>query len=241
VGERSGREPQLRVLVVEDHELMREAIRMLIRRYRGDELEVVGVAATGDQAMDVLEHVDVDVAVVDIWLVDESGIDVVARMLDYQPALRILYYSGEVDMAIVHEALAVGGHGYVLKAGQIEELPEAVLRVARGGTYIDSRLGPALANLRQPRSLLSARERDVLRLAGDGLTVKESAEHLGIGHPTATEYLATARHKLGARNTTHAVMLARTRGMLAVTARELLAQRTPGRLGSAGSRDQQTA
>jgi len=217
--------------VVEDHELMREAIRMLIRRYRPDELEVVGIAAGGDQAMDVLEVVGVDVAIVDIWLVNESGIDVAARMLEYQPELRILFYSGEVDLAIVHEALAAGGHGYVLKAGQIEELPEAVLRVARGGTYIDMRLEPVLANLERPRTVLSGRERDMLRLMGEGLIVKEAAEHLGIGAQTATEYLSTARHKLGARNTTHAVMLARTHGLLAVSARELLAQRTPGRQG----------
>jgi len=228
-------------LVVEDHELMREAIRMLVRRYRPDELEVVGVAAGGDQAMDVLEVVDVDVAIVDIWLVGESGIDVAARMLEQQPGLRVLFYSGEVDLAIVHEALAAGGHGYVLKAGRIEELPDAVLCVARGGTYIDARLQPVLADFQRPRAVLSGRERDMLRLMGEGLTVKQAAGDLGIGNQTATDYLATARHKLHARNTTHAVMLARTEGLLAISAREMLAQRTPGRSGGIASTGSETA
>jgi DNA-binding NarL/FixJ family response regulator len=200
-----------RLAIVDDHEVLREGLESLLV---GSDLEVVGTAGNVAAAMDLVDQVAPDVALVDIGLPDGSGIELARRLLAVRPDLRIVLYTGETDADLLYEGLDSGAHGYALKAGPMQELVSAITQVAAGGSYVDPRLDRILLAERATTkvSQLSPREREVMGLMAEGRTAEVVGEQLGVSVETVRTHVRNAIRKLQARNRVHAIAIALERG-----------------------------
>ncbi len=205
-----------RVAIVDDHEALREGLERLLED-RG--LQVVGSAGNAAAAVDLVEHGDPDVALVDIRLPDESGIDLTRELLARRPGLGVVLYTGDSDAELLFGGLDSGARGYALKAGSMTELVGAIERVAGGGTYVDPRLDRILlserATARVPQ--LSPREKQITHLMAEGRTAEVIGEQLGVSVETVRTHVRNVIRKLQARNRVHAIALALERGEIALT------------------------
>jgi DNA-binding NarL/FixJ family response regulator len=192
----------MRVLVVDDHPLYREALCRTLER-EGD-VRVVGHVGTGQEAIAAAKRLHPDLVLVDVELPDMSGIDVVRRLSPLEHPPLALMVSAFPESGHVVAAMKAGARGYLAKTADGETLVEAMRAVARGATIFDS---PSGAGLWTPRQLaqLTRRELDVLRLVGDGKTNAEIADELCLAKKTVERIVATAVAKLRARNRAHAV------------------------------------
>jgi DNA-binding NarL/FixJ family response regulator len=204
-----------RLAIVDDHEALRDGLQSLLA---DSGLDVVGTAGNVAAAMDLVEHEQPDVALVDIRLPDGSGIDLARMLLATRPQLRIVLYTGATDAELLSEGLDSGAQGYALKSGSTDELVEAITQVAGGGTYVDPRLDRILLSRRATARVrqLSRREREVLQLMAEGLTAHAVGEMLGVSVETVRSHVRNAVRKLQARNRVHAIALALGRGEIAL-------------------------
>jgi DNA-binding NarL/FixJ family response regulator len=218
----SGAEP-LRVLLVEDHLIVREGLRRLLARDPG--IAVVGEAANGTEALRLFLRLcdapGVDVVVTDLALPDLDGAEVAQRVKAHRPSVHVLFLSTHEDTAYVAALLESGADGYVLKHGGGEELVMAVRAVANGETYVSPAIATRLvAYLRRRRDheqqleRLTAREREILVLLATGETSKAIGRRLGLTVKTIENHRAHLLAKLGAANTAEAVSLAHRLGLL---------------------------
>jgi DNA-binding NarL/FixJ family response regulator len=199
-----------RLAIVDDHEALREGLEALLA---DSELAVVGTAGNAAAALDLVEQVRPDVALVDTGLPDGSGIDLTRRLLELRPELRVVLYTAETDVELLYAGLDAGARGYALTAGPVRVLIEAIARVAAGGTHLDPRMDRVRLSDRAARgSRLSPREREVLGLSAEGRTAEGVAGELGISVETVRTHVRNAIRKLHARNRMHAVALALDRG-----------------------------
>jgi DNA-binding NarL/FixJ family response regulator len=200
-------DPPIRVLVVDDHAVVREGIRHVLAGEPG--FEVVGEAANGEQALALARAEQPDVVVLDVTMPGESGLRVA-------PRARVLIMSMHENAEYVREGVRAGASGYLLKDSAAAELRLAVRAVHAGGTYFSTHaaLGlsgavppaappepepvPAAAPL-APADGLTARERDVLAGIARGLTNKEIAAELGISHRTVETHRESLMRKLNIR------------------------------------------
>jgi DNA-binding NarL/FixJ family response regulator len=200
-----------RLVIVEDHEAVREALAALLEM-RG--FKVVGAVGNVAAALDVVEHADPDVAVVDVGLPDGDGIDLTRRLIQRTPQLAVLIYTGVSDAAVLAGGLDSGARGYALKSGSVDELVSAIARVAAGESYVDPRLDRVLlspqATARVPQ--LSPREREVLHLMAEGFTAEAVGVRLGVSVETVRTHVRNVIRKLQARNRVHAIAMALERG-----------------------------
>jgi DNA-binding NarL/FixJ family response regulator len=200
-----------KLAIVDDHEALREG---LVAMLRGHGMEVVGTAGNVAAAIDLVEHGDPDVAIIDIRLPDGSGIELARHLLEQHPALGVMLYTGDADAELLYSGLDSGARGYALKAGSIDELLSAVERVADGGTYVDPRLDRVLlsehATSRLPN--LSPREREIMHLMAEGGTAEAIGTALGVSVETVRTHVRNVIRKLQARNRVHAIALALQRG-----------------------------
>ncbi|UCD23308.1 MAG: response regulator transcription factor [Gemmatimonadota bacterium] len=195
---------RVKVLVVDDHAVVREGIRHVLSEDAG--FKVVAEAANGAEAMTLVETCRPDVVVLDINMPSESGLDVAARLRSVLPDVRILILSMHDQSEYVLQAVRAGASGYVLKDTDPAELRDAVKTVNAGNQYfssdVASRLSAALRGevvAEQQRSrldLLTARERDVLGLVADGRTNKEIGVTLGISPRTVETHRESIVRKL---------------------------------------------
>ena len=146
----------LRLVLIEDHQALREGLELLLDR---EGCEVVGTAGTASAGRELVERLDPDVALVDIRLGEESGIDLTRDLLDADPERRVVLYTGSSDVELLISGLDSGARGYALKDGTPTELKTALRTVAEGGTYVDPRLHPALLSRKatQTQRVLSKR------------------------------------------------------------------------------------
>ena len=201
----------IRLIVVEDHQAMRQGLELLLGRQG---CVVVGSAGRADDAWTLIRERRPDVAVVDVNLPDESGGSLARRLLDEDPELGVLLYTGAEDRKTVSEALDCGARGFAVKAGPPTELIDAIRIIARGGTYLDPRLKSLLGARPDTRSahILSQREREVLDLLAKGLTGEDAAEQLFLSPLTVRTHVRNAMRKLQARTRVHAITLALQQG-----------------------------
>ncbi|MEA2254561.1 MAG: hypothetical protein QOG35_606 [Solirubrobacteraceae bacterium] len=206
-----------KLVIVDDHEALREGLVALLA---GHGLEVVGAAGNVAAGIDLVEHSDPDVAVVDIRLPDGSGIDLTRRLLARRPDLGIVLYTGDADAELLYSGLDSGARGYALKAGSMQELVGAIQRVAAGGSYVDPRLDRILLSPRATAQVppLSPREREIMHLMAEGLTAEAIAGELGVSVETVRTHVRNVIRKLQARNRVHAIALALERGEIALGA-----------------------
>jgi DNA-binding NarL/FixJ family response regulator len=203
----------LRLVLIEDHQALREGLELLLGR---EGIEVLGTAGSADEGRQLVEEVDPDVALIDIRLGDDSGIDLTAKLIDSDPERRIMLYTGSSEIETLVDGLDSGACGYALKDGTPRELVEALSQVADGGTYVDPRLRPALlsrqATQRQPS--LSKREREIMDLLAQGMTGEDVAAHLVLSSETVKTHIRNAMSKLEANTRVHAIAIALREGYI---------------------------
>jgi DNA-binding NarL/FixJ family response regulator len=203
----------MRLVLIEDHQALREGLELLLDR---EGCRVVGTAGTADAGRRLVEDLSPDVALVDIRLGEDDGIALTRRLLDADPQRRIMLYTGSSDEELLFSGLDSGAQGYALKDGSPRELVEALDQVARGGSYVDPRLRPALLSRRSTERLpsLSNREREVLDLLAQGLTGEQVAERLVLSAETIKTHIRNAMTKLEANTRVHAIAIALREGFI---------------------------
>jgi len=209
---------QTRVLVVDDHAVVRSGLRSLLAA-EGD-LDVVGEAANAREAIFEARALQPDVIVLDVVMPGESGIDVLPKLKQEAPGAQVLVLSMQDDPRYVREAFAQGASGYVLKEAADAEVVGAVREIAAGGEYVHPALGArmvaadAKARLASSEDPLSDREREVLQLLALGHTNQEIAQQLHISVRTAETHRAHIMQKLGLSTRAELVRHAIAHGLL---------------------------
>jgi DNA-binding NarL/FixJ family response regulator len=200
----------LNVVIVDDHVALRRGMELLLR---GAGHHVVGTADDAERAEALILRRKPDVALVDLALPGRSGAELTRNLLEHDPKLRIVLYTGAADQRQLLDGLDAGAAGFALKTGDPEELEQAIRTVAAGEDYLDPRLTPLLSGGANGHVLvLSPREREVLELLSKGLSGEEAAKRLFLSSETVRTHVRNAMSKLGAATRVHAVALALQRG-----------------------------
>jgi two-component system response regulator NreC len=209
----------IRVLIVDDHAVVRTGIRLLLAAEA--DIEPVGEAGSRREAIFEARSTNPDVILLDVVMPDGSGLESIPQLLHEVPGAKILVLSMQDDPRYVREAFANGASGYVLKEAADVEVVSAVREVARGGRYVHPELGARLitaeadAARRADEDPLSDREREVLRLLAYGHTNQEIAKQLFISVRTAETHRAHIMQKLRLTTRAELVRYAIAQGLLA--------------------------
>ena len=208
-----GSELGVEILIVDDHELVREGMRTLLASQDG--LDVVGDARTADEALALARQLQPTVVVLDVRLPDRDGFEICAEIRELSPDSRILMCSGLPDGSAMVDAAKAGADGFVSKEAPNAEIVDAVRRVAGGAAVLGGASAEAMfRHLREQGSansklsLLSDREREVLGLLADGLTNREIAERLFLSEKTVRNHVSAVLRKLEFRHRTEAALFA---------------------------------
>ncbi len=207
----------VRVLLVEDHGMVAEAIGLALGAV--DDLAVVATTRSLAGAVaEAARHLP-DVVVLDRRLPDGDGVAAMARLRQAAPDARILVLTGEATASVATRVAEAGGAGLLLKSSRLEDLAAAVRRVAAGEVvFAPDLLGPVLDRLtgraRPAGADLTPRERETLHLLAEGVSTGEMTERLGVAHNTARNHVQRVLEKLGARSKLEAVAIARREGLL---------------------------
>ena len=210
----------MRVMLADDHRLLREGIRSLLESI--PDITIVGEAADGQEALEMIDRLRPDVAVLDITMPGLNGIDVAARAARTSPGTRILILSMHVAEAYVAQALKAGVAGYLLKDAAAEELEQALRAVGRGDTYLTPSIskhvvegflgrGPETSD---PLAGLTPRQREILQLIAEGHNTKSIAATLGVSFKTVEAHRAQMMDRLGIRDVAGLVRLAIRAGIV---------------------------
>ncbi|AAF12288.1 response regulator transcription factor [Deinococcus radiodurans] len=199
----------IRVLLAEDQTLVLGALAALLSLE--DDLDVVGTAADGAEALMQVHTLRPDVLVTDIEMPRLSGLDLAERVRQEAPQTRVVIVTTFTRAGYLRRALDAGARGYLLKDAPSHELADAIRRVHAGGRAIDAGLAEEIWDAQSP---LTEREIQVLRAAETGRSTAAIAAELGIGVGTVRNYLSEAIGKLGAENRAEAARKARERGWL---------------------------
>jgi len=202
-----------RVLVIDDHPVVREGLRSMLS---GDGIDVVGDAGTGQEAVSAAVALRPDVILLDMELPDRSGLVVLRQLRESVPATCVLVVSMHDDAGLVRRALEAGASGWLLKGVGRRELRAAVQAVRGGTSVIDPTLLRALAAEAGPASptALTPLEHDVLRLVAHGLTNRQIGEQMRWSLGTVKKYVQRILDKLGVADRTQAAVEAVRRGWL---------------------------
>ena len=209
----------LSVVLIEDHQALREGLELLLSR---EGLDVIGTAGSASEGRELIDRTGPDVALIDIRLGDDSGIDLTRQLLDADPGRRVVLYTGSSDVELLISGLDSGARGYALKEGTPSELTAALNTVAEGGTYVDPRLRPALLSRRATQRMpsLSKREREIIELLAQGMTGEQVADHLVLSSETVKTHIRNAMAKLEASTRVHAIAIALREGYIQPPASE---------------------
>ena len=201
--------PRIRVLLAEDQAMVRGALVALLD-IAGD-LEVVGQAGDGREALRLALELRPDVVLTDIEMPGLSGLELAHELRRQESRARVVILTTFARPGYLRRALDAGVVGYLLKDAPSERLAEAIRRVQAGGRAIDPNLAADAWGDRDP---LTDRERQVLRMANQGLSGPEIAAELRLSEGTVRNYLSDAINKLGARNRVEAARVAHEKGWL---------------------------
>ncbi len=207
VAERAAK--RIQVLVAEDQAMMLGALAALLELE--PDIAVCGRAANGHEALALVGKLTPQVLVTDIEMPEMTGLTLAAEVRDRYPATRVIILTTFARPGYLRRALDAGARGYLLKDRPSAELANAVRKVAQGLRAIDPALAAEAWGEEDP---LNERERQILRLAGEGRTSGEIADALRLAEGTVRNYLSEASSKLGAANRVDAARIARAKGWL---------------------------
>ncbi len=212
-----GKEGRVRVTVADDHPLYRDGMVRAIKQ-RPD-LEVVGEAGDGRDALVQIQELQPQVAVVDFSLPSLTGLQIVTALSDLESPVRVLILTAYTESDLVYDAIAAGARGYLLKDADRHTICDAIAAVARGGTVFSPNLQEGIAeqiraHRHDPRPRLSPRELEILRLAAEGRSGPEIARILFLSPNTIKTHLANIYEKLGVSDRAAAVAKALREGVL---------------------------
>ncbi len=198
------------VLLADDHTLVRRGFRRLLED--DPAITVVGEASNGEEAVRTFTELRPHIVVMDSAMPGTSGLAATRAILDVDPEARILMLSMHAEATLVHQALAAGARGYVLKSALDLDLAAAVKRVAAGERVVD----PSVIAAEDPddRTRLTTRELEVLQLICDGLSNREIAARLGLSANTVAVHRAHIMNALGVHKTAELVMYALQHGLI---------------------------
>jgi len=199
----------IRVLLAEDQAMVRGALSALLGLE--SDLEVIGSAANGEEAWTLIERDKPDILVTDIEMPKLTGLELAQRIRDRGVDCKVIILTTFARPGFLRRALDAGVGGYLLKDAPADQLAEALRKVHRGGRSIDPQLALEAWSGDDP---LNDRERQVLRLAGEGMSAVEIAEQLHLSQGTVRNYLSEAIGKLGVGNRIEAYRMARQKGWL---------------------------
>lgn len=210
---------KLRVFLADDHTVVREGLKRMIDME--PDMEVVGEAADGKEAVRRAGETQPDVVVMDISMPEMNGTQATRELKQLHPKIGVLALTVHEDKSYLRELLEAGALGYVLKRAAGEELIQAIRAVSTGGLYVDPHIAAKLVStFVQPGSRLggtgelSEREGTVLRLIAQGHSNKEIAAQLGVSVKTIETYKARSMEKLGLRSRVDIIRIAGERGWL---------------------------
>ena len=199
----------IRVLLAEDQAMVRGALTALLKLE--PDIDVVGTAADGEEAWRALQQLKPDLLVTDIEMPGLTGLELAQRVQRHELPMKVVIVTTFARAGFLRRALEAGVSGYLLKDAPAEQLADALRKVHRGGRAIDPQLAMDAWSEADP---LNDRERQVLRLAGDGMSATEIAAQLNLSGGTVRNYLSEAIGKLGVGNRIEAYRLARQKGWL---------------------------
>ncbi|HEX6685926.1 MAG TPA: response regulator transcription factor [Candidatus Limnocylindrales bacterium] len=214
----------IRVVLVDDQQLMRSGLRMMLET-QGD-IEVVGEAGDGDEGIDVVRRVRPDVVLMDIRMPGKDGLAATEELVSGPNPPKVVVLTTFGEEAYVHRALRAGAIGFLLKDTPPEELVMAVRRAAEGLAVLDPVItGSVIAHFtghaaqassesRERIKVLTGRERDVLKCLGEGLSNAEIGERLGLSETTVKSHVSRVMEKLACANRTQAAILAYESGLV---------------------------
>ena len=206
----------MKILIVDDHPIVRAGLRRLLTAEAGFEL---CEAASGREALSAFKEQQPTLVILDLNLPDIGGLEVLARLKAGAPDARVLVLSMHDDETHVTRALRAGAAGYLTKNAPPEELLEAIGRVAEGHTYIEREIAEGLvfASIRSssdPLKDLSSRDLDILRLLAEGRSLSQIADTVGIGYKTAANNCSRIKARLGAASTADLIRIAIRTGLV---------------------------
>ncbi|MFE4518702.1 response regulator [Kitasatospora sp. NPDC056783] len=204
----------LRVIVVDDHTVMRAGVVALLASEPG--IDIVGEAGDGRAAVELVERLDPDVALIDLRMPVLDGASATTEIVAARPRTRVLILTTYDTDAEIERAVEAGAIGYLLKDTTRDQLVDAIRSASRGETVLAPRVAQRLvARMRRPaQATLTARETDVLGAVADGLSNVEIGRRLVIAEATVKTHLLRIFAKLDVGDRTHAVVVALDRGLL---------------------------
>ena len=195
---------RLKVLIVDDHPAIREALTSNIDGRLG--MRVIGDVGSAQSALELLERRSPDVAIVDISLNDAHGLDLIAEIRDIRPAVRVLVFSMYDEGVYAERAIRAGASGYLMKRESTDQVIEAIQSVNDGEVYLSQRMSSRILSkvIRQQEYSLSSateeltdREMAVFQMLGEGHSMNDIADELDLSRKTIETYRRRAKEKLG--------------------------------------------
>ena len=208
---------KIRILLADDHAVVRQGFKMILATQ--PDMEIVGEAGNGREALDLAGQLQPDVIVMDVAMPELNGIEATRRIADLSPRSRVLALSMHKDSVYVREILRAGARGYLLKDSISSDLLAAVRAIARGEGYLSPGVSDAVLNdyrrhVTDPIDLLSSREREVLQMIAEGKTNKEIATVLNLSVYTVDAHRGRIMEKLNLHSVTDLVRFAVRAGLV---------------------------
>jgi DNA-binding NarL/FixJ family response regulator len=197
---------EITCLIVDDHEVVREGLRLSLSR--APHIRVVGVAADGRAAIELAERRKPNVVIMDVRMPGMDGLDATKELLEKEPNTAVLIFTAYSERSLLARGLESGAKGYILKEAPHETLVRAIEKVAGGDSFIDPALMPAFLSGKDREEMLTAREREILQLLADGMSNADAAQRLFISQETVKSHVRHILAKLEADTRTHAVAIA---------------------------------
>lgn len=200
----------IKVMIVDDHLLVRDGINLLLSTF--DDIQVISVADSGESALKLCKQEQPDVILMDMVMPGQDGPESIGRILMDFPEIKVIALTSFVEEDLVVRSIQAGASGYLLKNVSAEKLAEAIRDAEQGQSTIESMALQVLLQSSQKSSRvgddLTERERQVLALIAEGMTNKEIAQQLSLSHGTVRVYVSHVLAKLGVGNRTEAARLA---------------------------------
>jgi DNA-binding NarL/FixJ family response regulator len=199
----------IRLAVVDDHVIVRNGLEQLLATT--DDIELVGMASNGLEALDLVAELKPDVVLMDLSMPEMDGVEATRRIVAEHPGVRVLVLTSFSDQSRIMDALRAGAEGYLLKHSEPDEIAAAVRAVHEGGSPLDPKAARVLLDSRRTSAetdTLTDREREVLLLVRGGLANKQIARKLGISERTVKAHLTNVFQRLGVTDRTQAALWA---------------------------------